>query len=132
MRHEIIYDFRYPYKNELTPSPVMRTRRGGYISRSFLSYNNYRRAFKDATRDCPRDLQPSGPRAVTITRLMGPRDRPMDLGNLYVGAALILDALVESAWLTQDTPAWLGDIRCGQERSGTTGSIRVVLEDLRT
>ena len=122
----------HPFSSEpgLIPSPVMRTKRGGYISRSFLSYNSYRRAFKDATRDCPRNLQPTGPRSVTITRIMGPRDRPMDPGNLYVGAALILDALVEAAWLAQDTPAWLSDVQCRQERSEAKGRIRVIVEDV--
>ena len=69
-------------------------------------------------------------RRVWITRLFGKRGRSYDIGNLVGGAKPLIDALVTTGWLVDDSPKWL-ECHYSQHRSDTDRHlIRIVIEDV--
>lgn len=60
-------------------------------------------------------------RAVTIIRLLGPRKKEFDPGNLVGGAKPLVDELVACGVLIDDSAKWAA-VSYAQERSENTGT----------
>lgn len=51
---------------------------------------------------------PTYKQLVTVTRIMGPRERDWDINNGYAGSMTeLLDSLVHLGWLVDDSPRYL-------------------------
>lgn len=65
---------------------------------------------------------------VIITRLMGPRERELDLQNLSAGSSIeLIDSLVHLGWLVDDNPKWL-EPEFRQERHKTIRGPVTIIE----
>jgi len=86
---------KLPYKNQLTPSPGLH---------SFRRFISVKKEWERAIPEALAHQRAMGPRRVTIVRLMTPRERPFDTGNLYYSCAAILDIVVAKGYLIDDRP----------------------------
>jgi hypothetical protein len=86
---------KLPYKNELTPS---------YDKGAFFRYQGLKREWKAAIPEALPHQRALGARRLTIVRIMGPRERPFDTGNVYYACAAIIDIVAQKGYLVDDTP----------------------------
>lgn len=123
MRYEIRVPLAYPYKNQLTPSPSMR---------SFIRFKEVKQEWGWYLKSCARvHRQGPLPRRLTITRVYSKKQRQFDIGNLYYPAAIIIDLLVGIGWLRDDNPKWLSDLHCNQRQSQSPECwTEIVIEDV--
>lgn len=57
-----------------------------------------------------------GPVKITVTRVLGPKDRLFDRGNLEGGSVKqLVDALVRLGWMANDCPNHLVELVCLQD-----------------
>jgi len=104
---------KLPYKNQLTPSP------GPHAWRRFKAIKEtWAKAFYALPDRAP--LRATGPRAIKVTRILGPRERPFDTANLIYGLASIIDHLVHAGYLVDDTERWLFLERPEQRKAGAS------------
>lgn len=86
---------KMPYKNELTPS---------WGNRAFFCFKAMQKEWNQAI-PVPQEHQRAlGARRLTIVRLMGPRERKFDTGNVYYACAALIDILVRKGWFIGDEP----------------------------
>jgi hypothetical protein len=71
----------------------------------------------------------AGIRRVTLLRLFCGRQRELDYGNLVGGLKPVLDAMVRSGWLLDDSPAYCEDHYL-QRRHDMLSGIEFTVEDL--
>jgi len=98
MKIRLRIPLKLPYKNELTPAPGPRT---------FRVFMSVKGKWKASIPDALPEQRALGPRRLTIVRIMGPRERPFDTGNVYYAAAAIIDIVAKKGWLVDDTPRLL-------------------------
>ena len=122
MRHVLSIPLKYPYKNELTPSPTLR---------AYLHFKELSKEWFYSIPKASRLLrQANVPRRLIITRIMGTRDRPFDVPNLYYAAAIIIDTLVKKDWLRDDDPRFLVDVTCNQRKEHGERRTEIIVEDV--
>ncbi len=115
---------KLPYKNELTPS---------YDKGAFFRYQAVKREWQAAIPDPEERQRALGARRLTIVRLMAPRERAFDTGNVYYACAAIIDIVAKKGWLVDDTPDLLELEKPVQRRAGPgeiAPSTYIELEDL--
>lgn len=94
------------------------------------AYSSVRREFAYAVAfKCRQIPKATGPRSVTITRLIAKRGRQYDQDNLVAGAKGLMDELVAHGLLLGDAPHQV-TVTYQQERGGgPAGATRVVIEE---
>jgi hypothetical protein len=74
------------------------------------------------------ELPPEVKQRVTVTRVMGPRERDFDEQNIGAGTAIeLIDALTAAGYWKDDSPRWL-ETRFVQARSKTIKGPAVLVE----
>ena len=123
MRYVIVVPEAFPYKNELTPSPGLR---------SYLHYKHLIEQWGWLLKKHSPTPRPQGQRSrrLVITRLYVGKQRAFDIGNLYVGAAIMIDHLVKMGWFRDDTERWLSYLRCRQMKVAGVACVEFVIEDV--
>ena len=95
MKLRLRIPLKIPYKNELTPS---------YDRSAFFRYMGVKREWEQAIPKAAEHQRALGARRLTIIRIMTPRERPFDTGNIYYSCAAIIDIVAKKGYLVDDTP----------------------------
>lgn len=97
MKHTLVLPIQLLSKNE---RDRLHPRRRSALR---LSYQSIIELTHPRRHDTPRQRQ-----LVTVTRLMGVHERPLDLQNIGAGSAVeLIDALKQLGWFVDDSPRWL-------------------------
>lgn len=67
-------------------------------------------------------------RIVTITRLMGKRQRELDEDGLYSALKPCLDAMRDAGWIYNDSPRWVHYTALQERAEDRVAAIRVEIE----
>lgn len=86
---------KLPYKNELTPS---------YDHRAYFSFKTVIKTWSKAIPDPTEEQRALGARSLTIVRIMSPRERRFDVGNVYYSCAPLIDIMAKKGWFVGDEP----------------------------
>lgn len=93
-----------PSLNEINGARYLAGRGRSGRERWWGRYQSGRNRWQEFLDKAWSDERADGPRKVTFTRIMGPRERPYDDDNLIGGLKSLRDYLVDCRFITGDSP----------------------------